>query len=159
MIIKTAFLFTTLILTVPFCSFSQKVTNDELLTILNIKAFRVPSFAKKQWTIEVIPDTLQKRKTVAIDKLLLSNTTSLIAAKFDNDTTLSFTLIQNKNTSSQGTLTLRQSRYNVTWNNFPEKLYKNTFVIATITYEQNDGNASKNLTDLLVIQLIDELKL
>ncbi len=158
MTIKTALLLTALVLTTPFCSFSQKVTNDELLTILNIKAFRVPSFPKKQWTIEIIPDTLQKRKTVSIERVLTSKTTSLIAAKFDNDTTLSFTLIQNKNTSSQGTLSLKQSRYDITWNNFPERLYKNTFVIATINYEQNDENAAQNLTDLLVIQLIDELK-
>lgn len=160
MTIKTALLLTALVLTAPFCSFSQKVTNDDLLTILDIKAFRVPSFPKKQWAIEIISDTdtLQKRKAVAIDKVLSSKTTSLIAAKFDNDTTLSFTLIQNKNTSSQGTLSLRQSRYDITWNNFPERLYKNTFVIATINYEQNDDNTSQNLTDLLVIQLIDELK-
>lgn len=158
MTIKTALLLTALGLTVPFCSFSQKVTNDELLTILDIKAFRVPSFPKKQWTIEIIPDTLQKRKAVAIDKVLASKTTSLIATKFDNDTTLSFTLIQNKSTSSQGTLSLKQSRYDITWNNVPERLYKNTFVIASINYEQNDDNASQNLTDLLVIQLIDELK-
>ena len=158
MTIKTALLLTALVLTTPLCSFSQKVTNDELLTILDIKAFRVPSFPKKQWTIEIIPDTLQKRKTVNIDKVLNSKTNSLIAAMSDNDTTLSFTLIQNKNTSSQGTLSLKQKRYDITWNNFPEKLYKNTFVIATINYEQNDDNASQNLTDLLVIQLIDELK-
>lgn len=158
MTIKTALLLTALVLTIPFCSFSQKVTNDELLTILNIKAFRVPSFPKKQWVIEIIPDTLQQRKTVTIDKVLTSKTTSLIAAKFDNDTTLSFTLIQNKNTSSQGTLLLKQNRYYITWNNYPERLYKNTFVIATINYELNDDNASQNLTDLLVIQLIDELK-
>jgi hypothetical protein len=134
------------------------VTNDELLTILDIKTWRVPSFLKKQWTIELIPDTLQNRKTVAIDKILSSKTTSLIATKFDNDTTLSFTLIQNKNTSSQGTLSLRQDRYEITWNNFPERLYGNTFVIATIQYERNDEDASQSLTELLVIQLIDELK-
>src|SRR5437764_4724288 len=102
MAFKTALILTALVLTAPFCSFSQKVTNDELLTILDIKAFRVPSFPKKQWTIEIIPDTLQKRKTVAIGKVLSSKTKSLIAAKFENDTTLSFTLIQNKSTSSQG---------------------------------------------------------
>ena len=158
MTFKTALLFTALGLTAPVYSFSQKVTNDELLTILEIKTFRVPSFPKKQWTIEIIPDTLQKRKTVTIDKVLLSKTKSLIATKFDNDTTLSFTLIQNKKTSSQGTLSLRHSRYDITWNNFPERLYKNTFAIATINYEQSDDNASQNLTDLLVIQLIDELK-
>lgn len=158
MTIKTALLLKALVLTIPFCSFSQKVTNDELLTILDIKAFRVPSFPKKQWTIEIIPDSLQKRRTVSIDKVLTSKTTSLIAAKFDSDTTISFTLIQNKNTSSQGTLSLKQNRYEITWNNFPERLYKNTFVIATINYERNDDNASQNLTDLLVIQLIDELK-
>jgi hypothetical protein len=158
MTFKNALLLTALVLTTPLCSFSQKVTNDELLTILDIKAFRVPSFPKKQWTIEIIPDTLQKRKTITIDNVLTSKTTSLIAAKFDNDTTLSFTLIQNKNTSSQGTLSLRQSRYDITWNNFPERLYKNIFVIATINYEQNDDNASHTLTDLLVIQLMEELK-
>ena len=136
MTFKTALLLTALSLTIPFYSFSQKVTNDELLTILDIKAFRVPSFPKKQWTIEIIPDTLQKQKAVVIDKVLASKTTSLIAAKFENDTTLSFTLIQNKSTSSQGTLSLRQSRYDITWNNFPERLYKDTFVIATINYEQ-----------------------
>ena len=82
----------------------------------------------------------------------------MIAVKFDNDTTISFTLIQNKNTSSQGTMPLKQSRYDITWNKFPERLYKNTFVIATINYEENDDNARQNLTDLLVIQLIEELK-
>ncbi|MBS0647055.1 MAG: hypothetical protein JSR97_10770 [Verrucomicrobia bacterium] len=134
------------------------MTNDELLTILDIKTYRVPSFPKKQWTIEVVPDTLQNRKTVAMDKVLSSKTTALIAVKFDNDTTISFTLIQTKNTSSQGTMPLRQRRYDITWNKFPERLYKNTFVIATINYEQNDDNAGQNLTDLLVVQLIDELK-
>jgi hypothetical protein len=154
---KAALLLTLLCVT-SFCSFSQKVTNDELLTVLDIKAFRVPSFPKKQWTIEIIRDTLQKRKTVNIDRVLPSKTTSLIAAKFENDTTIAFTLIQNKNKSSQGTLALKQSRYKIKWNNFPERLYKNTFVIATIDYEQNDDNALQNQTDLIVIQLIDELK-
>ena len=158
MTFKTAIIFTTLLLTTSLCSFSQQVTNDELLTILDIKTFRVPSFPKKQWTIEIIPDTLQKRKNVPIDKVLLYKTTALIAVKFDNDTTMSFTLIQNKNTSSQGTMPLKQSRYDITWNKFPERLYKNTFVIATITYEQNDNNVMQNLNDLLVVQLIDELK-
>jgi hypothetical protein len=158
MTLKATFILTTLILTTSFCSFGQKVTNEELLTILDVKTFRVPSFLKKQWTIEIISDTLQKRKTVAIDKVLSSKTTALIAVKFDNDTTISFTLIQNKNTSSQGTMPLKQSRYDITWNKFPERLFKNTFVIATINYEQNENNALQNLTDLLVIQLIDELK-
>lgn len=155
---RAAFILTLFFVTTTFCSYSQQVTNDELLTILDIKAFRVPSFPKKQWTIEIIPDTLQKRKTVSIDKVLSSKTTALIAVKLDNDTTISFTLIQNKNTSSQGTMPLKQSRYDITWNKFPERLYKNTFVIATINYEQNDDNAMQNLTDLLVVQLIDELK-
>ena len=158
MTLKTTFILTTLILTTSFCSFGQKVTNEELLTILEIKTFRVPSFPKKQWTIEIIPDTLQKSKIVNIDKVLLSKTTALIAIKFDNDTTISFTLIQNKNTSSQGTMLLKQSRYDITWNKFPERLFKNTFVIATIKYEQNENNAMQNLTDLLVVQPIDELK-
>ncbi|TAL47250.1 MAG: hypothetical protein EPN92_05080 [Chitinophagaceae bacterium] len=158
MTFKAAFLLTTFILTTSLCSFSQQVTNDELLTILDIKTFRVPSFPKKQWTIEIIPDTLQKRKTITIDKDLFSKTTSLIAVKFDNDTTITFTLIQNKNTSSQGTMFLKQSRYDITWNKLPERLYKNTFVIGTINYEQNDDKPLQNLTDLLVIQLIDELK-
>jgi hypothetical protein len=158
MTFKTTFLFTTLLLTTSLYSFSQHVTNNELLTILDIKTFRVPSFPKKQWTIEIIPDTLQKRKTVSIDKILSSKTTALIAVKFDNDTTISFTLIQTKNTSSQGTMALKQSRYDITWNKFPERLFKNTFVIATITYEQNDDNAMQNRTDLLIVQLIDELK-
>ena len=158
MTLKATFILTTLILTTSFCSFGQKVTNEELLTILEIKTFRVPSFPKKQWIIEIIPDTLQKRKIVNIDKVLLSKTTALIAIKFDNDTTISFTLIQNKNTSSQGTMLLKQSRYDITWNKFPERLFKNTFVIATIKYEQNENNAMQNLTDLLVVQPIDELK-
>ena len=158
MTLKATFILTTLILTTSFCSFGQKVTNEELLTILEIKTFRVPSFPKKQWTIEIIPDTLQKSKIVNIDKVLLSKTTALIAIKFDNDTTISFTLIQNKNTSSQGTMLLKQSRYDITWNKFPERLFKNTFVIATIKYEQNENNAMQNLTGLLVVQLIDELK-
>ena len=158
MTLKTTFILTTLILTTSFCSFGQKVTNEELLTILEIKTFRVPSFPKKQWTIEIIPDTLQKSKIINIDKVLLSKTTALIAIKFDNDTTISFTLIQNKNTSSQGTMLLKQSRYDITWNKFPERLFKNTFVIATIKYEQNENNAMQNLTGLLVVQLIDELK-
>ena len=158
MTIKTALLLTALVLLVPFYTFSQKVTNDELLTILDIKAFRVPSFPKKQWTIEIISDTLQKRNKEDISNVLTSKTNSLIAAKFDNDMTLSFTLIQNKKTSSQGTLLLKQSRYEITWNKTPERLYKNTFAIATINYEQNGDHASQNLIDLLVIQLIDELK-
>ena len=156
--LKATFILTTLILTTSFCSFGQKVTNEELLTNLEIKTFRVPSFPKKQWIIEIIPDTLQKSKIVNIDKVLLSKTTALIAIKFDNDTTISFTLIQNKNTSSQGTMLLKQSRYDITWNKFPERLFKNTFVIATIKYEQNENNAMQNLTGLLVVQLIDELK-
>ena len=158
MTLKATFILTTLILTTSFCSFGQKVTNEELLTILEIKTFRFPSFPKKQWTIEIIPDTLQKSKIINIDKVLLSKTTALIAIKFDNDTTISFTLIQNKNTSSQGTMLLKQSRYDITWNKFPERLFKNTFVIATIKYEQNENNAMQNLTGLLVVQLIDELK-
>src|SRR5436190_22755066 len=119
MTLKVSFLLTTLLFATSLCSFSQHVTNDELLTILDIKAFRVPSFAKKHWTIEIIPDTLQKRKTVTIDKVFSSKTTALIAVKFDNDTTISFTLIQNKTASSQGTMPLRQSRYDITWNKFP----------------------------------------
>ena len=158
MTLKAFSLLTSLLFTTSLYSFSQQVTNDELLTILDIKTFRVPSFSKKQWTIEIIPDTLQKRGTVTIDKVLSSKTTSLIAVKFDNDTTISFTLIQNKNTSSQGTLPLRQSRYDITWNKFPEQLYKNTFVIATLNYEPNDDNPTNNLTYLLVVQLINELK-
>ena len=158
MTLKATFILTTLIFTTSFCSFGQKVTNEELLTILDIKTFRVPSFPKKQWTIETIADTLQKRKNVTIDRVLSSKTAALIAVKFDNDTTISFTLIQNKNTSSQGTMPLKQNRYDITWNKFPERLFKNTFVIATINYEQNDNNLLQNLTDLLVVQLIDELK-
>jgi hypothetical protein len=134
------------------------VTNDELLTILDIKAFRVPSFPNTQWTIEIIPDKLNNRKIVTIDKVLSSKTTALIAVKFDNDTSVSFTLIQDKNTSSQGTMALKQGRYEITWNKFPEQLDKNNFVIATIIYEQNDDNPMQNLTYLLVVQLIDELK-
>ena len=84
--------------------------------------------------------------------------TSLISVKFDNDTTFSITLIQNKNTSSQGTINLKQRRYDITWNKFPEQLNKNTFVVATINYEQSDDKPLQNLTELLVIQLIDELK-
>lgn len=133
MTLKAFYLLTSLLFATSLYSFSHQVTNDELLTILDIKTFRVPSFSKKQWTIEIIPDTLQKRRTATIDKVLSSKTTSLIAVKFDNDTTISFTLIQNKNTSSQGTLPLRQSRYDITWNKFPEQLYKNTFVIAPLT--------------------------
>src|SRR5580765_2857319 len=106
MTFKVSFLLTSLLLATSLYSFSQQVTNDELLTILEINTFRVPSFSKKQWTIEIIPDTLQKRKTVTIDKVLSSKTTSLIAVKFDNDSTISFTLIQNKNTSSQGAIPL-----------------------------------------------------
>ena len=158
MTLKATFILTTLVLTTWFCSFGQRVTNEELLTILDIKTFRVPSFPKKQWTIEIIPDTILKRKIVNIDKVLLSKITALIAVRFDNDTTISFTLIQNQNTSSQGIMPLKQSRYDITWNKFPERLFKNTFVIATINYEQNDNNAMQNLTDLLVVQLIDELK-
>lgn len=156
--LKPFTLFLTLLLTNSFSAFSQSVSNEELLTILDIKTFRVPSFLKKQWTIEIISDTLQKRKTVNIDKILSSKMTSLIAVKFDNDTTFSFTLIQNKNTSSQGTINLKQRRYDITWNKFPERLYKNTFVVATINYEQSEDKPLQNLTDLLVIQLIDELK-
>lgn len=110
MTLKAAFILTSLLVTTSLCSFSQQVTNDELFTILDIKVFRVPSFAKKQWTIEIIPDTLQKRKPVTIGKVLASKTTALIAVRFDNDTTITFTLIQNKNTSSQGTMALKQSR-------------------------------------------------
>jgi hypothetical protein len=134
------------------------VTNDELLTILDIKTFRVPSFPKKQWIIEIISDTLQKRKTVTIDKVLSSKTNSLIAVKFHIDTTISFTLIQNKNTKSQGAIPLRQSRYDIIWNKIPEQLYKNTFVIATLNYEQNDDDPPSNLTYLLVVRLINELR-
>jgi len=158
MTLKTICIFTLFVLTTSFCSFGQKVTNDELLTILDIKTFRVPSFAKKQWTIEIISDTLQKRKVVSIDKTLSSKTNSLIAIKFDNDTTISFTLIQKKNTSSQGTMLLKNSRYDIIWNRFPERLFKNTFVIATINYEQKDDNSIQHLTELLIIQLIDEPK-
>jgi hypothetical protein len=155
---KTFILFFSFLLTNFFTAFSQKVTNDELLTILDIKAFRVPSFSKKQWTIEIISDTLQKRKAITIDKILSSKTNSLIAVKYYNDTTFTFTLIQNKNTSSQGTINLKQSRYDIIWNKFPELLYRNTFVIGTINYEQTDDKPLHNLTDLLVIQLINELK-
>jgi hypothetical protein len=158
MTFKAAFILTTLILTTSFCSNGQEVTNEELLTILDIKTFRLPSFPKKQWTIEIISDTFQKNKPVTIDKVLSSKTKALIAVKFDNDTTISFTLIQNKNTSSQGTMPLKQSRYDITWNKFPERLFKKTFVIATIKYEQNENNALQIMTDLLVVQLIDELK-
>lgn len=150
---------TVFILTISFYSFSQNLTNDELLTILDIKTFRVPSFPKKQWTIEIITDTLQKRKTTGIGKVLFSKTTSLIAVKFDNDSTIAFTLIQNKNTSSQGTMLLKSSRYDIIWNKSPEQLYNNTFVIAIIKYEQNDDKPLQNLTELLVVQLIDKLKL
>lgn len=155
---KTIFILTIFILTTSLTSFCQKVTNDELLKILDIKTFRVPSFSKKQWTIEIISDTLQKRNIVTIDKDLHSQKTSLIAVKFENDTTISFTLIQNKNTSSKGTMPLIQSRYEITWNNRPERLYKNTFVICTINYEQNEDKPLQILTNLLVIKLIDELK-
>jgi hypothetical protein len=155
---KYIFILAIFILTTSFYSFGQKVTNDELLTILDIKTFRVPSLPKKQWTIEIISDTLQKRKIVAIGKDLLSKKSSLIAVRFDNDTTISFTLIQNRNTSSQGTIPLRQSRYDITWNKLPERLYKNVFVIGKINYEQNDDKPLQNLTDLLVIELKDELK-
>jgi len=158
MTLKASFLLASLLLTTSLYSFSQQVTNDELLTILDIKTFRVPSFPKKQWTIEIIPDTLQKRKTITIDKVLSSKTTSLIAVKFDNDTTISFTLIQNKNTSSQGAIPLRQSRYDITWNKLPEQLYKNTFVIATLNYEQNDDSPTNIKVYLLVVQLINEPK-
>jgi hypothetical protein len=158
MTFKAISILTTFILTISFCSFGQKVTNEELLTILDIKTFRVPSFLRKQWTIEIIPDTLQRRKIVTIDKVLSSKTTALIAVKFDNDTTITFTLIQNKNTSSQGTIALKQSRYEITWNKYPERLYKNTFAIATINYEQNENNSTQNMADLLIVQLINELK-
>ena len=95
---------------------------------------------------------------MTIDKYLSSKTTSLIAVKFDNDTTITFTLIQNKKTTSQGTMFLKQSRYDITWNKLPERLYKNTFVIGTINYEQNADKPLQNLTELLVIQLINQLK-
>lgn len=156
--LKPAFLFLTLFFATSFISFSQRVTNDELLTILDIKTFRVPTFPKKQWTIEIIHDTLQQRTIINIDKVLSSKKTSLIAVKFDNDTTISFTLIQNKNTNSQGSFNLKQSRYDITWNKVPEQLFDNTFVIATIDYEQNEDKPLLKLTDLLIIQLIDELK-
>ncbi len=159
MTLKTIYILIILILTTSLCSFGQRITNDELLTILDINSFRVPSFPKKQWTIEIINDTLQKRKIISINKVLSSKTNSLIAVKFDNDTTISFTLIQNKYTSSSGTIPLQNSRYEITWNKFPERLYKNAFVIATINYEQKDDNSILNLTQLLIIQLIDELKL
>jgi len=83
---KAVLLLTILLLTTYLYSYSQHITNNELLTILDIRAFRVPSFQKKQWTIEIIPDTLKKRKIVTIDKILSSKTNSLIAVRFDNDT-------------------------------------------------------------------------
>jgi hypothetical protein len=137
----------------------QRISNGELLTILDIKAYRVPSFVKKQWTIEIIPDTLQQREAINVKRVLSSKTTSLIAIKFDDDSTLSFTLIQNKNSSSKGDFRLKSTRYDITWNNFPEFLYNNTFVIAKISYEQRDEQPFEHLTDLLVVELIDELKL
>ena len=156
--LKTSFLFLNLLLTTSFVSFSQVVTNDELLTILDTKTFRVPSFPKKLWTIEIIPDTLQKGNPINISKKLSSKTSSLIALKFDNDTTLSFTLIQNENRSSKGTFNLKNNRYDIEWNNFPEYLYKNTFVIGTISYEQNEKQPMKTLKYLLIVQLTPELK-
>ena len=156
--LKTSFLFLNLLLTTSFVSFSQVVTNHELLTILDIKTFRVPSFSNKQWTIGIIPDTLQKGKPINIAKKLSSKTSSLIAVKFDNDTTLSFTLIQNENRSSKGTFNLKNNRYDIEWNNFPEYLYKNTFVIGTISYEQNEKQPMKTLKYLLIVQLTPELK-
>jgi hypothetical protein len=135
------------------------MTNDELLDILDIHAWRAPTLSKKQWTIDIIPDTLQKREVVNIKKVLQSESKSLIAVKFDNDTTVTYTLIQNKNSSSQGIFNLKQSRYEIEWNNVPELLYGNIFVVATISYEQNDDNTGQNLTYLMVIELIDELKI
>jgi hypothetical protein len=140
-------------------SSSEKVTNDELLDILDIHTWKVPTFAKKQWTIDIIPDTLQKRKVVSIEESLTSESKSLIAVKFDNDSTITYTLIQNKNSSSQGIFNLKQSRYEIEWNNGPELLYGKTFVVATISYEQNDNNAGQNLNYLMVIELNDELKI
>ena len=153
--LKIVFLFLTLLLTTSL--FSQNVTNDELLTILDIRAFRVPSFSKKQWTIELIHDTLQKRKPVSIDKKLFSKTNALIAVKFDNDTTISFTLIQGEGTSSQGNLDLKKNRYEITWNKRPEYLFENTYVLGTISYEQDFETYEKS-TELLIIQLMNELK-
>lgn len=54
--------------------------------------------------------------------------------------------------------TKKYSRYEIVWNNFPEYLYKNSYVLAKISYEQNDGELMQNCTELLIIQLIDELK-
>jgi hypothetical protein len=85
--------------------------------------------------------------------------TALIAVKFDSDTIISFTLIQNRNLSSEGTLILKNKRCDITWNNFPEQLFGNTFVIATIEYEQNEEKPIRTLTELIVIQLIDEIKM
>jgi len=148
-----------LLMTIAFSAFSQKVTNEELLDILDIKTFRVPLYKNKQWTIELINDTLQKRRVTKIDNKLNSKTTSLIAVKFDNDTTLAFSLIQKKSTGSKGTIGLKNSRYEFTWNKLPEYLYKDNYIIGTILYEQKDDNSIINLTELLVIRLIPELKL
>lgn len=158
--LRTFIIFTSFFLTISFVSFAQKVTNEELLRIFNLTTFRVPSYTQKLWTIEIISDTLLQRETVNIKKVLSSRKeTALIAVKLNNDTTISFTLIQNRNSSSGGTLILKSNRYEITWNSYPEQLFGNTFVIGTIKYEQNEEKPIRTLTELVVIELIDELKI
>lgn len=138
-------------------AFAQPVTNEELMTILKITAFRVPSFPKKQWTINLISDSVKPGKIVPIEKVLQSDTKALVAVQL-LESSIGYSLIQHKELSSSGELKRNGSKSTITWNNVPEHLYGNTFIIASIMWEEETGD-EKPFGEYLVIELIDELKL